>query len=132
MRPGRTAHYRNMTALPVPADLPIPTCGRCFDEYLDEEAAPTIQAALAAAYTGELRRRVRQAIDALMKVISQRKLELLLGLSQGYLSRLRAGLSNPSPELVSHLALIACDPKPRLSELHRYWGGPGSLPTNQE
>ena len=56
--------------------------------------------------------------------ISQRQLERLLGLSQGYLSRLRSGAGNPSPELVSHLALLAKDPSTRLSELQRYWAEP--------
>ena len=49
---------------------------------------------------------------------------MLLGLSQGYLSRLRSGGGNPSPELVSNLALLAQDPKTRLSELERYWAEP--------
>jgi len=53
--------------------------------------------------------------------ISQRRLELLIGQSQGYLSRLRIGAGNPSAELVSHLAMLAHDPKTRLAELERYW-----------
>lgn len=65
--------------------------------------------------------RVRRAIDKLMEYTSQRQLEQLLGLSQGYLSRLRSGAGNPSPELVSHLALIAMDPSAHLTELRRYW-----------
>ena len=59
--------------------------------------------------------------DILMLHISQRRLELLIGLSQGYLSRLRIGAGNPSAELVSHLAMLAHDPKTRLAELERYW-----------
>ena len=38
-RPGRTVHYKTIAALPLPADLPIPTCSRCQAEYLDEETA---------------------------------------------------------------------------------------------
>jgi transcriptional regulator with XRE-family HTH domain len=64
--------------------------------------------------------------------MSQRKLELLLGLSQGYLSRLRAGKGAPSPELVSHLALIAHDPKVRLLELERYWATLAGLPVQED
>ena len=52
------------------------------------------------------------------------RLESLLGLSKGYLSKLRAGDRDPSPELVSDLALIAHDPDGRIQELERFWGRP--------
>lgn len=127
-RPGRTMRFRNMPAVSVPADFPIPTCHRCFAEYIDLDTAARLDAALAEAYSKDLRRRVRLAIDRVTEHISQRRLELLLGLSQGYLSRLRAGHGNPSPEIVSHLALIAHDPLARLLELQRYWAHPDGLP----
>ncbi|HRI51767.1 MAG TPA: hypothetical protein PLW65_16430 [Pseudomonadota bacterium] len=128
MRPGRTIRYRNMNALAVPEDIPIPTCSRCHAEYIDAETAAALEEALRAAYRRALQQRARQAIDIVTSHISQRRLELLLGLSQGYLSRLRAGAGNPSPELVSHLALIAHDPAARLQELERYWAHPDGLP----
>ncbi len=55
--------------------------------------------------------------------ISQRALERLLGVSQGYLSRLRAshGAAVPSAALVAALALLANDPGRRLDELQDYW-----------
>ena len=125
-RPGRTVQYRNMKALTVPADLPLPTCGRCHTEYIDAETAADIDGRLRQAYRLELYQRARQAIDVVTTHISQRQLELLLGLSQGYLSRLRAGAGIPSPELVSHLGLIAHDPTNRLVELERYWAAPAT------
>jgi hypothetical protein len=127
MRPGRTVRYRNMNALLVPENIPIPTCSRCHAEYIDAETAAALEGALREAYRRALQQRARQAIDIVTKHISQRRLELLLGLSQGYLSRLRAGAGNPSPELVSHLALIAHDPVARLQELQRYWAHPDGL-----
>lgn len=128
-RPGRTTPFRNMQALAVPEDFGIPTCGRCHHEFLDDETSAALQPLLQAAYQRALQRRVRQAIDAVTRYTSQRRLEQLLGLSQGYLSRLRAGAGTPSPELVSNLALIARDPPTRLRELERYWGEPdGDLP----
>jgi len=94
-RPGRTVHFRNMKALSVPDGIPIPTCSRCSGEYIDPETAARLDVALLEAYRDALRRRVRRAIDLVTEHISQRRLELLLGLSQGYLSRLRAGNGNP-------------------------------------
>ena len=46
----------------------------------------------------------------------------------GDVSPAEAGAGNPSPELVSHLALIAHDPAVRLQELKRYWLDPDGLP----
>ncbi|HNI61644.1 MAG TPA: helix-turn-helix transcriptional regulator, partial [Pseudomonadota bacterium] len=109
--PGRTTRYRTMPTLAIPEDVAIPACGRCQSEYLDEESALAIQPRLQTAYLLALHVRTRLAIDVLSQHISQRRLEQLLGLSQGYLSRIRAGAGNPSPELVSHLALLAQDPK---------------------
>src|SRR5579871_3587520 len=103
MRPGRTLQFRNMKALPIPDDVEIATCGRCHAEYLDAETIGRIDAILVEVYRNTLRARARLVIDLVTKHISQRRLERLIGLSQGYLSRLRAGQGNPSPELVSHL-----------------------------
>lgn len=118
---GATMRYRGVD-VPVPAQVVVPTCGRCRCAFLDDATRRQLEPILRAGYQQVLRERVRVAIDALMGHISQRSLERLLGLSQGYLSRLRSGAGNPSPELVSHLALIANDPPGRLGELQRFWG----------
>ena len=65
-----------------------------------------------------------QELRALAPYISQRQLELLLGLAQGYLSRLLAQAGNPSSPLVLLLALIAKDPQARLDEVQSYWRAP--------
>jgi transcriptional regulator with XRE-family HTH domain len=123
-RPGRTIRYRNLPALAIPDDFPILTCSRCRFEQLNEKTRAALAPILHEEYRNALRVRIRRAIDTLSHYISQRRLEKLLGLSQGYLSRLRAGAGSPSPELVSNLALLAQDPKVRLSELERYWAKP--------
>lgn len=120
-RPGRTASYRNMAALPIPEHFPIPTCARCRQEFVDPQTASELAEVLRELYRSALKARVRRAVDQLTQVVSQRRLELLLGLSQGYLSRLRGGDGTPSPELVNHLALIARDPRARLREIECYW-----------
>lgn len=124
MRSGRTRPYRNMQALPIPDDFPIPTCSRCHTEIFDEQTRAKLAPILADAYRETLRRLILRAINTLMQHTSQRRLEMLLGLSQGYLSRLRAGAGTPSPELVSNLAMLAKAPKSRLAELERYWADP--------
>ena len=121
---GRTTRYRTMPFLRIPEAVLIPTCGRCGSEYLDEKTCEELSPLLHTVYLACLRTRVRQSIEFLSRHISQRHLEQLLGLSQGYISRLRAGAGNPSPELVSHLALL-CDDAPRsLERLQRFWALP--------
>jgi hypothetical protein len=114
--------YRN-TALMLPGDLLVPTCLRCKHRILSFDSAPGMAAALEATYRAELSRRAAAAIMQLGRVGSQRKLEVLTGLSQGYLSRLRAGDGVPSAALVSLMALLSAEPT-RLEELARYWALP--------
>lgn len=122
--PGRTTRYRNIAAVPIPLTFGVPTCRRCRSEYYDAPTMAALTPLLHQEYLQELKQRAKDAIDILMRYISQRRLERLLGLSQGYLSRVRAGSGNPSAELVSNLALLAHDPKVRLLELERYWAIP--------
>lgn len=121
-RPGRTIHYKTIVALLFPADLEAPTCSRCKAEYLDAETSQRLDGILAALYLAELRRLASEAIKTLRPYISQRKLELQLGLSQGYLSRLLTDAGHPSPPLVLLLAQLAKDPASRLPEVERFWG----------
>ena len=118
---GRKTRHKTMV-LEVPADLEIPTCDRCGAEWYDDTTARMVDEALEGIYRRELRTRVRTAIDALAEHVSQREMERMLGLSHGYLSKLRNGACDPSPELVGNLALLAHDPKKRLRELEEFWG----------
>lgn len=121
-QPGRVCRYRN-TALTLPADLRVPTCRRCKHLLLSFDSMPELAAALEATYRAELIQRAAGEIRRLRRCISQRKLEVAIDLSQGYLSRLCAGDGVPSAMLVSLLALLASEPA-RLEELARYWALP--------
>ena len=116
-RPGRVVRYRN-TALTLPAELCLPACRRCKYEHFGLDAVPA--ELLESLYRADLRQRVAVAITRLQGFRSQRRTELLLGLSQGYLSRLRAGEGVPGAPLVSLLALLAAHPQ-LIAELEAYW-----------
>jgi DNA-binding transcriptional regulator YiaG/ribosomal protein L40E len=118
---GRTAIYKNLT-LKIPAHVVVPTCGRCGAEWIDEPTARTLDDALEGAYQDALRER----LDAALKIISgqegnQSRVERLLGVSPGYLSKLKRGRRQPSAEIVSMLALVSKSPKRRLAELERFY-----------
>ena len=91
------------------------------------ESMPDLAAALEATYRAELIQRAAAEIARLRRRLSQRKLEVALDLSQGYLSPLLAGNGVPSGPLVSLLALLSSDPT-RLEELRRYWALPVAPP----
>lgn len=116
-RPGRVVRYRN-AALTLPAELRLPACRRCKYEPLGLDAVPA--ELLESLYRDDLRQRVALAVARVQHYLPQRKTELLLGLSQGYLSRLRAGDGVPGAPLVSLLALLAAHPQ-LLGELEDYW-----------
>ena len=116
-RAGRVLRYRN-TALTLPAELRLPACRRCKYELLEPGTLPP--ELLDSLYRDDLRRRAAIAIASVQGHRSQRRLELLVNLSQGYLSRLRAGHGVPGAPLVSLLALLAAHPQ-LIDELEDYW-----------
>jgi hypothetical protein len=119
-RAGRVVRYRG-AALTLPVDLLIPACRRCGYERIGLESLPG--ELLESLYRRDLCARAADAITRLKHVISQRHLEVLLNLSQGYLSRLRAGAGVPAATLVSFLATLAAHPE-LLLELESYWSAP--------
>jgi hypothetical protein len=107
----------------VPSTLAIPTCDHCGNEWIDAKTARALDAALQGVYADELHKRLEAAFVTILAAadVSQRRLEQVLGLSIGYLSRVRSKRGDASAQLVSVLALIAEDPKRRLSELDHVW-----------
>lgn len=84
---------------------------------------------LAAVYLDSLQTLAKESLRKLTErnaetkrcFISQRQLELVLGLSQGYLSRLLSGRGKPSTPLVLLLDLLSLSPKQTLREVRRFW-----------
>jgi hypothetical protein len=115
--PGRTTRYKTLPDLAVPEDLEIPTCDACGTEWIDRQAAKAVDAALEPVYQQRLGQHASACLKQLSEHVTQQRLEKILGLSQGYLSKIRSGASKPSPMLVSILALLAVDPERRLREV---------------
>ena len=118
---GRKTSFRVFPSLPIPNALPIPTCARCLSEYTDLATEADLTRELELVYLDTLRGLASRAIRRLSNHISQRKLELRLGLSQGYLCRIAAGAGNPSSALVALLHLLVRDPAARLAEVEHDW-----------
>jgi hypothetical protein len=60
------------------------------------------------------------AIQRLSAVARESEVERLLGLSRGYLSRIRAG-AEPGDVVVRLLVLVAASPRRRINELRQTW-----------
>jgi len=93
------------------------------DEWIDPKTAEALDEALQGVYADELHKRLEAALVTILASadVSQRRLEQVLGLSVGYLSRLRTKRGDASAQLVSAFVLIAEDPKRRLSALDHVW-----------
>lgn len=118
--PGRTLPWKQFPALPLSAHIEIPTCANCGVEWINRKTAESIDADLAASATKVLSAAAREAIDVLTGTFSQQDLEEELGLSAGYLSKLKHGKESPRAPLVALLALLAARPS-RLNEIKHVW-----------
>ncbi len=105
--PGRTTRYKTIPNLPIPADLEMRTCDHCGERWFTPADAKRIDAALEVVYRQELLARVRAVLPAAKDAD---RIERDLGLSRGYLSRLRSGRKIPSEPLVAILTLIHQQP----------------------
>lgn len=123
---GRRERYRTMM-LEIPARVEIPTCNHCGAEWMDPATARAIDEALKRVYQESLRARLNEALTKIRARTSMRQVESLLGLSEGYLSKVSNSRSDPSAELVSNLGIISMNPPERLHDLETFWTRP--IPT---
>ncbi len=119
-RAGRRARYKTME-LEIPSDVEIPTCDNCGAEWMDRLTAQAIDKALEREYRTALRVLWNDLIQKITAHTSMRRVEQTLGLSEGYLSKVTNGRSEPSAELISNLSLIAKDVEIRLQEIDGLW-----------
>jgi hypothetical protein len=121
---GRLMRYKNIDGLEVPASLGIPTCRDCGTQWINDTVAEAIDEAMEPVYRARLRQMVQAAIATITELVSQSELERKLGMAQGYLTKLKNGRRDPSPELVLQLSLIALSPRRRLQEIDQILAGP--------
>lgn len=120
-REGRTTRYQAVAALPIPPDFPIPTCIKCRAEYLDPALSGLLARVLQPLYQDVLQGAAAELIERICAATPQRRLELILGLSQGYLSKLKARAGRPSSPLVALLFLL--QQPGAVAAVERYFAG---------
>ena len=122
-RAGRFTDFLYLT-VEIPADVLLPECLRCHHIYLSSSSS--LLQGIRRSYEAALKNMAKAAIRSLEVHIPQKQLELLLGLSQGYLCRIKLGYGNPSAPLVGFLGILALDPR-LLETLKDYWATPQTL-----
>jgi hypothetical protein len=122
---GRSFPYKQVPAVEIADDFEIPTCDACGEMFIGAALARKLDAHLERQYLRLLAAAVKAAIEKLAEHARQQELEQLLGLSHGYLSKLRNGKKEPSPALVGELMMLAENPQKRVVELRRHWAAAG-------
>ena len=117
---GRKIPFRVFADLAVPDDMPLVCCGECGATFFDAATTEALGPTLAKQYDQRLCRLAREALRKIRPYVSQRRLELELGLSQAYLTKVKT-IGGVSAPLVALLMLIAESPAERLAELRRCW-----------
>jgi hypothetical protein len=118
-RRGRVMRYRQID-VEVPATLAIRTCDNCGEEYVHASEAKAIDEALEVVYRETVRQKLVAALVALEPLNSMSRIERVLPLSEGYLSKLKQGRAVASPQIVSTLCLLATSPH-SLEALEALW-----------
>lgn len=117
---GRRMPVRQIPDLEIPRDLPVPTCDACHAEILGDKDLARLGAAMEAEFKRALGVKAEVAIRDLGGVINQRELERLIGVSAGYVSKVKNGQTEPSGPLTALLMLLARDTR-RIAELRDAW-----------
>lgn len=118
-RAGRAMKHRLLTHVPIPDDFALPECGHCGAAPIDWQTAKKLHPVLEEAYGRELILRTDEALRRLKEAKPLREWEALLGLSSGYLSKVKSE-TRPSAQLAALLWLLANDPA-RADEIRDVW-----------
>lgn len=118
-RPGRVWRYKQIDVA-VPADLVVRTCDNCGEEYIHASEAKAFDEAMEPIYRETVREKLMAALVALEPVAPMTRIERILPVSEGYLSKLKLGRAEASPQIVSALCMLATSPQ-SLETLEALW-----------
>lgn len=118
--PGRMMKHR-LLEVEIPSDFALPECGACGARPIDWKAAKQLDPLLEKAYQKALSDLVAADLEVLANVKPIYEWERDLGLSVGYLSKVR-NEKTPSAQLVALVRLLANQPS-RVHEVADLWAG---------
>jgi hypothetical protein len=115
--------FRHLSALVPARAVAIPTCDHCRERFIDDATALALDSALEAAFATRQHELLKASIEVLCTRRTQREWEKRLGLSPGYLSRLKAGKES-SVALTTCLLLLAREPDLAWDRVVEVWSPP--------
>lgn len=118
--PGRMMKHR-LLEVEVAPEFALPECGSCGARPINWKTAELLDPVLEKAYQQKLSALIAADIELLAKVKPLYEWERELGLSAGYLSKVRNEKA-PSAQLVALVRLLANEPN-RRAELADLWAG---------
>lgn len=117
--------YRHVVSLQPAWPVRVPTCDRCHERFINTATARALDESLEAALLALQQRLVAEALQRLGAVRPLRQWEKRLGLSPGYLSRLKTGKES-SVVLTTLLTLLAQSPARQWSHVESIWSAPAA------
>lgn len=127
---GRRMPLKQIPDLEIPANVAMPTCDRCGAEILGDPELAALAEVMSAAYVQALSAKCEDAIRELAGAIHQRELERLIGVSAGYISKLKHAQSEPRGPLTALLMLLADDTR-LVDRLRGLWSVQGARPARR-
>jgi hypothetical protein len=107
--PGRIAEHHNVR-LEIPADVEIPTCNNCGEQFFNEATARLVDARLDQVLEERLHAVFVAALEEIERLTTRGKLEKLLDWSPGYISKMITRRKKVEHRTAVLFELIAEDP----------------------
>lgn len=102
---GQVRRYRDLARVTILESCIVPACDRCSEMLLDGRQTQRFDAVMQPSYLAERRRQMQSAVEQFTarRSTTQGVAEKLLGLSQGYLSKLIHGDREPDVQTFRHV-----------------------------
>jgi len=119
---GRAMPFRQLPALAIDDGFELPTCDACGEVFVGKDLAKKLDGHLEEQYGAAMRHSAAAALRVLTEHAKLQEIEHVLGLSQGYLSKIRSEAERkaPSSVLVALLELLREHPR-SLAKLRKVW-----------
>ncbi len=116
--PGRIVTHHGLR-LEIPATVEIPTCNHCGERFYNDDIAKRVDAALDEELQARRLRVIRIALKELERLTTRSRIESLLDISPGYLSKIMNGKKPVTHRMAVLLDTLAQEPGKNLERTIR-------------
>jgi len=116
--PGRIVTHHGLR-FEIPATVAIPTCNNCGERFYNDDVAKRVDMALDEELQARRLRVIRRAVTELERLTTRSRIERLLDISPGYLSKLMNGKKPATHRMAVLLDTLAQEPGKNLDRTIR-------------